>query len=172
MINKLLELLPAIHNSLLDDEEWDSLVINRRKPVTHRLFRQFGEYRVCLHEFTPCTKVESFPHPHPWPGAFLVLHGGYWQDIGLSEDRFTEPEFHYTELVKPGSMYEITDPMTWHRITPIQTTYTVMLNGEPFSNPHTEVRTTKGKDLDKIKGAELRLLKTGFRNLIRKMSYA
>jgi len=56
-------------------DEWGSLVINRRKPHTYRVFRQFGEYRVCLHRFESCSEEEAFPHPHPWPGAFLLLKG-------------------------------------------------------------------------------------------------
>lgn len=133
---------------------WGSLVINRRKPHTTRLFKQFGELRVCLHKFEVCTDEEAFPHPHPWPGAFLLLEGSYIQTIGYSVDRFAEPEFLYREKLTPGSSYEIVDPMTWHKIQPTQTTHTVMINGAPFRKPHREVRTTAGKDLDTLSEKE------------------
>lgn len=153
MIELLQEHIPSILQKVrqaLDTNDlsmWDSLVINRRKPHTYRVFRQFGDYRVCLHRFEPCEESDAFPHPHPWPGAFLLLQGEYVHTIGGSADLESEPEYYIREVVRPYSMYEIINPHTWHKVQPLQTTYTLMMNGEPWETQHNETRTTKGKDL-------------------------
>ena len=54
MIEVLQNLLPEIYSRLSRGDEWDSLIVNRRKPWTYRVFRKFGEYRVCLHAFDHC----------------------------------------------------------------------------------------------------------------------
>lgn len=151
MIAKLEFMIPDILKSIHEDV-WDSLIINRRKPYTYRLFRQFGPHgqrRVCLHKFDPCSESDAFPHPHPWPGAFMILDGEYKQSIGISEDLKTHPKVFYHEILRPYSTYEIADPHIWHIVQPLKTTYTVMINDAPWDKEeaHTEVRTTKGKDL-------------------------
>ena len=156
MIETLQRLIPEIFHSLGDVQGWDSLVINRRKPWTYRVFRQFGDYRVCLHAFDECMTEEAFAHPHPWPGAFLMLRGSYIHNIGFSPDLQSQPTFHFKEIVRPYSTYEITDRRTWHTVQPLERTYTVMVNGKPWDDAHADVRTTKGKDLDKMQPDELR----------------
>jgi hypothetical protein len=156
MIETLQKLIPEIFASINRDDEWDSLIVNRRKPWTYRVFRKFGDFRVCLHAFDPCSTEESFAHPHPWPGAFLMLKGSYIHNVGFSQDLQSEPVFHFREIVRPYSMYEIVDRRTWHTVQPLERTYTIMVNGEPWENAHANVRTTKGKDLDKMQPNELR----------------
>lgn len=155
MLEKLQELLPQVYKDVVSEAGWDSLIINRRKPHTYRIFKQYDNLRVCLHKFEPCDSDEAFSHPHPWPGAFLVLYGGYEQTLGYSNDLTSKPEIVSREILKPGSMYEITNPKTWHSVRPLRTTYTIMVNGPPFESPHKEVRTTKGKDLEKMSEQEL-----------------
>lgn len=154
-MDKLEGLLPQIHDDMLRPEEWDSLIINRRKPHTYRAFRQYGEDRVCVHMFEACEAHDAFPHPHPWPGAFLMLKGAYIHRIGYSKDRASEPEFLFTEMVRPFSMYEIINQLTWHSVQPITQTWTIMLNGKPWEDSHAETRTTKGKDLESMSETEL-----------------
>lgn len=156
MIEILQKLIPEVFDSINRGDHWDSLVINRRKPWTYRVFRQFGDYRVCLHAFDECMQDEAFPHPHPWPGAFLMLRGSYMHNIGFSTDLQSQPIFHFKEIVRPYSTYEITDRRTWHTVQPLERTYTVMVNGKPWDDAHADVRTTKGKDLDMMQPAELR----------------
>jgi len=141
--------LPAL---LKDPSKWDSLIINRRKPHTYRIFTQLGEYRVCLHRFDECHADEAFLHPHPWPGAFKVIQGSYSMRLGYSKDRFSKPDMAAEFIMGAGSSYEITNPLTWHSVIPQELTYTVMINGTPWDadTAHTEVRTTKGKDLEKM----------------------
>jgi hypothetical protein len=162
MIDKLTELLPQISEWLVADLEsgdfsrWDSLIINKRKPHTYRVFTMVGDLRVCLHRFEPCGPLECFKHPHPWPAAFLVLDGNYRHWIGHSPTMDGEPLKVYEEILAPGTMYEITERQTWHSVQPLNMTYTIMVNGPPWEEQHSQTRTTKGKDLDKMDEEELK----------------
>jgi hypothetical protein len=137
--------------------EWDSLIVNKRKPFTYRAFKSIGDKRICLHRFDKCDENESFIHPHPWQGAFLIVKGAYIMKIGTAKDRFSIPE-HFEEMhLTAGSAYSITSPLTFHSVTPLETCYTIMLNSVPFPDDvaHTKTRTTKGKDLQKMSETEL-----------------
>lgn len=137
-------------------EDWDSLVINKRKPETHRLFRIEGDYRICLHKFYPCNSDEAFSHPHPWPATFHILHGGYNMELGFSSDLESEPLFYETIKFVKGSSYSMMSNRSWHKISPInnRATYTIMINGPEFTEQHKAVRRTKGKDLSRLTGRE------------------
>lgn len=146
----------TIFNLLQDRSKWDSLIVNRRKPHTYCVFTYVGDNRICLHRFDVCdTRIVR--SPHPWPGAFMILKGSYRMRLGRSSDRESPPVPVADLILTAGSAYEITDPLTWHSVTPLETTYTIMLNG-PTWEPgvaHKDVRTTKGKDLDKMPENEL-----------------
>lgn len=169
-INKLDEMMPSILECIersIGDEQfrervWGSLLINRRKPHTHRAFflKGEGEFRVCLHRFDPCGPEDAFKHPHPWPAAFVVVGGSYRHWIGRSNNRFDPPVPVLDSVMKPGSKYEITHPLTWHSVQPLETAYTIMVNGMNFPEMHVETRTTKGKDLEKLTDEQLLSLLT------------
>lgn len=168
MLNKLESILNILPSLLDDPARWDSLVINRRKPVTERIFTQVGEYRVCLHRFDICDTTESFVHPHSWPMAVKLLTGCYKMKIGTAASKIGQPTA-YSELILPsGSMYAMTDPLVFHSVTPLEVTHTVMVNGPSFDESirHIEVRTTKGKDLDRLSGEELKLYLKWFKDLL------
>lgn len=151
MIETLGNMLGEILELTKKPEAWDSLIINRRKPYTERLFTHIDNYRVCLHKFTKCTEFDTFPHPHPWPAAFLVLHGAYTQTLSYAPSLKSDLRYVVSkQLMRPGSFYDIVSRYTWHSIVPHMDTYTVMINGEPWEEPHICVRTTKGKDLDSL----------------------
>lgn len=155
----MIEVFPTLMREVIPffdkPEEWDSLIINKRKPHTYRIFRQFGEYRVCLHRFEPCSDEDCFAHPHPWPGAFLLLQGTYIHTVGYSPTLDSDPTFFYREIVRPNTMYEIVHRNTWHKVQPVTTTWTIMINGKPWEEQHSSTRTTKGKDLEKMPEDEL-----------------
>lgn len=156
---KMMGVLSAATSGLLrlmeDRGRWSSLIINRRKPWTFRAFTNFeheGEkFRICLHRFETCDPEESFLHPHPWPGAFRILKGFYDMNVGLSVDRYSPPSRVAKLHLGPDAVYAITNPLTWHSVTPLEECYTIMVNGKPWDPEtvaHTAIRTTKGKDLD------------------------
>lgn len=143
-------------------DAWSSLIVNRRKPRTYRAFTKFEHeglnYRICLHRFEVCDEEESFLHPHPWPGAFRILRGSYIMNIGYSADRFSKAAAVAKTILKAGSEYAITNPLTWHSVTPLEECFTVMVNAEPWDPQtvaHVEIRTTKGKDLDSMSKEDL-----------------
>ena len=73
MLSVLDDVLKSLPAMLDDPDAWDSLIVNRRKPITYRVFRYLADdTRVSLHKFDPCARHEAYPHPHPWPGAFTV----------------------------------------------------------------------------------------------------
>lgn len=155
---------------LKEYDKWDSLLINRRKPHTERVFRQFGEDRVCLHKFYPCSSDEAFAHPHPWPASFFIIKNGYDMEIGMAENRLEEPKYYERICLEEHSAYMILNPLTWHRISPIndEPTYTVMINGPTFEEEdmHSAVRRTKGKDLEKLKEEDKAALLNYFYDLL------
>jgi hypothetical protein len=159
MLNKLQESLEILPSILKDKNAWDSLLINRRKPFTYRVFTTLPNgLRLSLHKFDPCHTHEAFAHPHPWPGAFIILQGQYKMMVGYSRDREDSNYKQVLNLVlNKHSSYEIIDPLTWHAVVPLETTYTVMVNAAPWDAEvaHKDVRTTRGKDLDKMPENEL-----------------
>lgn len=166
-IPQILSELPAL---IRYNENWDSLRITKRKPFTYRAWQMLPSgLRVCLHKFDPCYMDEAFVHPHPWPGVFIIMEGSYEMRIAESSDRFTKPiadsaKFNLTKW----SSYEILSPLTWHAVVPNETTYTIMINDQPFSPDvvHTDVRTTVGKDLEKMTDKELDLHLDKFYDLV------
>ncbi len=160
MLDKLDEALKLLPNLLNDKANWDSLIINRRKPHTYRVFTILPNgLRLCLHKFDPCCMDEAFLHPHPWPGAFILLEGSYRMKVGYSKSRTELPADVLEVILTKGCKYEIINPLTWHSVTPLEPVYTIMVNGEPWdeNTAHVDVRTTKGKDLNKMPEGELEI---------------
>lgn len=162
MLKALSEALLRLPAIMERRSEWTSLIVNRRKPWTYRASSNFEhegrKFRVCLHRFEVCDEEESFLHPHPWPGAFAIIQGSYIMGVGYSKDRLSKPDEVVKTVLAPGSRYAITNPLTWHSVTPLEECYTVMVNGEPWNTEtmaHSEVRTTKGKDLDQMSAQDL-----------------
>jgi hypothetical protein len=165
-LNYVVDNLPKLF-STMNLNTWKSLIINRRKPHTYRVFKQFGDYRICLHKFEGCDEHEAFLHPHPWPGAFCIIHGMYMMNVGYSAtlDQKT-PWPVYRQLQVPGSRYEIVEPKAWHSVIPVGgEVFTIMLNGVPWKAGvhHESVVTTKGKDLQTMTESELADFVTDYR---------
>lgn len=155
---KLQESILILPGILSNRDAWDSLIVNKRKPYTYRVFTTLPSgLRLCLHKFDPCHTHEAFIHPHPWAGAFIILKGGYKMMVGYSQNRESTYSEVATFLLGRHSSYQIINPLTWHSVIPLEETYTIMVNDIPWDSDvaHKEVRTTKGKDLDKMPEAEL-----------------
>lgn len=172
MIRAPLRVTPALRNGSLD--YWDSLIINRRKPHTYRVFTMVANLRVCLHRFEMCDEDEAFEHPHPWPGAFVVLAGHYRQRVSYAPSRQDRPRREAMDMIlAPGAKYSIVNPLTWHSVQPIivdgyqppsctdaypPSAYSVMINGFPWpkDTAHVAAPTTAGKDLDRMSEEDLK----------------
>lgn len=167
-IDKARELLEADPLS-----HWQSLIVNRRKPHTYRIYTRWNNFRICLHRFHPCTSEEAFYHPHPWPGAFRILEGVYQMHIAYSHNREAPPAADACILKLPaGASYEIWNPLAWHKVVPLgeDPVYTIMVNDEPFRPEcaHTQIRTTAGKDLDRMSEEEMLEAFDKFKTLLNK----
>lgn len=112
--------------------EWNSLFIDYEKPYVKRLWRDWGEYRLSLHQLAPCAPGEALYHPHPWPSATAVVSGGYDMDIGFGPD-LDPPPIACTVKMRARSMYEMLHPNSWHAVRPNITTFSVMLTGKPWN---------------------------------------
>lgn len=54
--------------------DWKSALIDFRKPVVERLWRQWGQWRVCLDRILPCDRSEAVhQHRHRYPMAMHIL---------------------------------------------------------------------------------------------------
>lgn len=168
MLDTLFNILPFLPNMFDEPNLWDSLIINRRPPHTCRVFTQLDRLRICLHKFNACDRHEAVLHPHPWPGAFLVLKGAYRMVLGLSKDRKSGPEPLTEVLLTAGSAYEITNPLLWHSVIPECDTYTIMVNDAewPVDMAHESVRRTAGKGLERLSESELIQHLVTFRTLL------
>ncbi|VTR95365.1 Uncharacterized protein OS=endosymbiont of Acanthamoeba sp. UWC8 GN=I862_04430 PE=4 SV=1 [Gemmata massiliana] len=169
MLSALADVLESLPALLDDPTAWDSLIVNRRKPTTYRVFRYLPDgLRISLHKFDPCATHEA--HPHPWPGAFALLEGSYRMWVGFTPDLESREPITVTETVlTAGSRYEIIEPRTWHSVTPLKECWTVMVNGLPWKErAHVRAPTTFGKDLEKMPRDELTAHLAKFRSLLAK----
>ncbi len=171
LLDKLSDVICDLPSLLYDNSIWDSIVVNLRKPHTFRVFTFLPDgTRVSLHRFEKCDTSEAFFHTHPWPGAFKILEGSYEMKLGYSchgrEDCF--PEDVTTIRLNAGSSYEIVDPCTWHSIAPLEKTFTVMINEDPWSDTvrHVNCPTTVGKGLSKLTDYQLENHLSEFRWLV------
>lgn len=120
---------------LRDGCPWNTALIDYEKPTVHRLWRPLGNLRVSLHEILPCGKEEAFYHPHPWPSAMLLLHGGYEMDVGYGAG-IEPPPVALSVTLSAWSAYEMVNPNAWHSVRPVGgPALSVMISGVPWDRP-------------------------------------
>lgn len=74
-------------------------------------------------------------HPHPWPSAMLIVKGEYEMKVGYGDPNGEPPKMSGRMILRPGTMYEMTDPNEWHYVSPTvgtQYTHTIMVTGKPY----------------------------------------
>lgn len=131
MLSELKEALKELPELLKDDEGWSSLDITYHAPRVKRLYRQWGDYRINLHEISPCGPGEALFHRHPWSSAMIVLVGVYEMGVGYGPG-LEKPPIAAKIIMKENSCYEQTEFDSWHYVRPLTTVYTVMLTGKPW----------------------------------------
>jgi hypothetical protein len=185
MIDRLDRVLKILPEKILGPIDiWDSLIVNRRKPHTYRVFTMIDGLRVCLHRFEMCSPEDAFEHPHPWPGAFWVAAGHYRQRVSYAPSRQDKPRREAMDMIlSPGAKYSITNPLTWHSVQPLvvegylppkctdiypPSAFSVMVNDSPWPKDaaHAAAPTTAGKDLDKMTLEDLELHLRTFHQLL------
>lgn len=133
MLMKLVEAEATLPQMLRDGQPWESLYIDYAQPIVERLWRQWGEYRICLHVIH-AVKYGMSPlfHPHPWPSAIRV-HDRYRMYQGFGPPDSPEPDVTQIINLGPGSQYTIENPNIWHAVdVPEGLSRSVMVIGPPF----------------------------------------
>jgi hypothetical protein len=144
---------------LLENKEWGSLLINKRDPITRRLFYNEGATRYCLHYMRAGT---TKPHPHKYNVRVKVLSGRYRHHLYLNDEKI------YSEHIKEGSSYEIKNPNLFHQveIEPLAYCWSLMINDYYFDDPHPACISTDGNELQPIEPDEKSWLITEFKKLL------
>lgn len=127
---------------LLNLEDWNSTHVTYQPPEVHRLWRQWGDYRIFLHKILPSTSgKESLYHPHPWPSVVKVVdcYGQYKMGVGYGPG-LQEPPLAATIWARPGVVYEMMDPNGWHFVEMSAHSYSIMITGKPWGRemPHSD----------------------------------
>ena len=116
---------------LSNNEEWHSLDVDYDSPRVERVWRQHGDFRICLHRIHK-TPTETLFHNHPWPSVMRILEGSYEMGIGYSSNGEL-PVIAATTILSEGSSYEMLDPNSWHYVKPLSdVTYSIMISGKPW----------------------------------------
>lgn len=153
----VLEQVESVLPQLLLNDGWQSLDVDYHDPRVEIVWRQYDDYRICLHVIHPCkdNKDDSLFHPHPWPSAMRVLSGTYEMAIGYGKglDRPPEACRMRVRVGVPANcsqiswsksqffVYEMLDPDGWHSVHPIDDVcYSLMISGKPWN------RETEGSD--------------------------
>lgn len=137
----MLHILTDIRDNILPDllrdgGAWNSLDITYEKPFVHRLWRQYGDNRILLHEIQPCSQEEAFVHPHQSASAVHVdVRPGVSYEMGVGYGPGPKPPMATTMIVKgPASFaYEMLEPFAWHYVRPIDgPTLSLMITAKPW----------------------------------------
>ena len=149
----------AYVRELLDTEEWGSILINKRDPITRRLFLEKDDKRYCLHHMRSGT---TKPHPHKYNVRVKILSGRYKHHLFLGGEKI------YSEDMQEGSGYHINNPNLFHQveIEPLAYCWSVMINDYYFDDPHEDCISTAGNDLEEIEETEKQELIKEFRKLL------
>ncbi len=134
MIEKLLEIEDKLDSLLqkltTQESQLHSMYIDYHKPYVRRIWFQHEEYRVYVHEIEACAESsEALYHPHPWKSAIRIIDGKYEMGVGHSETNKI-PSTDCKLILVPGTLYEMTDPDSWHYVNPIRMpVYSLMVTG-------------------------------------------
>jgi tellurite resistance-related uncharacterized protein len=129
--NTLEEIEKKLPTLLIDNEAWQSLDVDYDSPRVERVWRQHGDFRICLHRIHN-TSTDTLFHNHPWPSVMRILEGSYEMGIGYSANG-EKPVIAATTILSEGSSYEMLDPNSWHYVKPISdVTYSIMISGKPW----------------------------------------
>lgn len=132
-------MLPQLLGNVID---WNSVFVDYHPPFVARLWQQWGDYRIMLHEIYPCAPEEALWHPHPWPSAMKIESGAYEMGIGFGFGKVSPPHWGKIILVE-GNTYEMINPFGWHYVRPLDGhSMSLMVTGKPWHNAQ-PVKPTK-----------------------------
>ena len=118
MLNVLFEAEAALPGLLANEPAWTGLYADSERPTLRRLWRNWGRYRIYLHEFGPCDPARAFVHPHPWRFAVRTF-GRYGMRVGAGEDPSRVPPVVLDVVMEAGSCYAMEHRTGFHGIYPV-----------------------------------------------------
>lgn len=150
-LHRLLESGELSELLVSDPTGWQSLSIDYHQPRVERLYRDLtpvagrGALRVMLHRVHPCEPSKALWHSHPWPAAVAILDGTCEHSIGFVQGNAIHTAARVMQCT--GSSYEMTDPLAWHAVRPVDApTHSVMICGTPWKK-HTAPRPAPQRPL-------------------------
>ncbi len=133
MLEALYEAERALPDLLMSAEGWSGLFADTERPHLKRVWRQWDQNRISLHDFGPCEPGQVFPHPHEWDSAIRIKDGEC--ETGTAYVTFPgEPIDIFTRVILvPGSAYELIGPRAVHWVRPTHPNgyASVMVSGPP-----------------------------------------
>ena len=151
---------------LLKENSMDSVLINKKDPITYRLFHTWETgKRVCLHKML---RGSVPPHPHKYNVRVLILSGRYKHEIcyPIISPNQTYIDRVYSETCISGSQYHIDRSNTHHSLEILNPTYSIMFNDYNFNESHPSCKTVEGKGFKEIPEGEKYVLEREFQELI------
>lgn len=145
ILTSIEQILPNLLNKR---EIWKSVFVDYHLPFVERLWttveHEGQTYRIYLHRILPCDIEQCLFHPHPWPSIMKILSGQYKMKVGFGEGMI-EPEVATTLILPTSTVYEMTNPNSWHAVCPINDiSYSLMISGLPWERPsHKSSKTLK-----------------------------
>ncbi len=130
MLDILLEARRQLPTLLLEEDKWKDIDVDYHPPRVKRVWRQWGENRIFLHEIDPCSIEEALLHPHAWKSGMFLGEGSYMMLTGKSPTN-DPPAIVERTLLAAGSSYEMIDPDSWHAVAPITVCQTMMVTSPP-----------------------------------------
>ncbi|MDP3770633.1 MAG: hypothetical protein Q8R40_06955 [bacterium] len=132
MLTILREVEIMLPRLLANANDWNSVFVDYHLPFVERVWRQWGEYRIMLHQIYPCAPEEALWHPHPWPSAMKIESGRYEMGIGFRSDSI--PAHAGKHILAEGDTYEMVHPDGWHYVCPLDgPSMSLMVTGKPWN---------------------------------------
>lgn len=162
MLKLLYEAERLLPRFLASVEGWSGLLADTEKPHLARVWRQWGENRISLHDFGPCAPGEVFPHPHEWDSAIRIVWASCEMAIDSSRDPAAPFEPFATFLLPEGAAYEMLGRQGRHWVRPTagRGYRSVMVSGPPKYRENRLRVNTPSRMLDHLEiDSQLRLFR-------------
>lgn len=145
---------------LIQQNKWNTVFINDKKPITERCWIQLGNYRLNLHFIHKCEVSNDLYHSNDCPSAMHILSGKYEMGLALNHccghkemelvrsgnggtlkyigiEEGSKHLMYIKEICKlemnGDNYYEMLDPNGWHYVRPMgDVCATIVLTGKSW----------------------------------------
>lgn len=154
MLEILRQVEIALPGLLHNASDWNSVFVDYHLPFVERVWRQWGEYRIMLHQIYPCAPEEALFHPHPWPSAMKIESGRYEMGIGFGSG--SVPVHLGKIILMEGNTYDMVHPDEWHYVCPLDgPSMSLMVIGQPWNRVQPVMATKKLRPFSDMQKARI-----------------